>query len=68
MDKEKEISVTDEMIEVGFNVLRSSGIADDYLEADKLLVAEIFHSMFQQMCVSRVEAPLAPQNQPPKKY
>jgi hypothetical protein len=34
------------MIEAGYEVLRASGIADDYLEADKLLVAEIFRAMW----------------------
>lgn len=33
------------MIEAGFRVLAASGIADDYLEADKLLVAEMYRAM-----------------------
>lgn len=40
-----QIEVTPEMIEAGFKVLAASGIADDYLEADKSLVAEIFEAM-----------------------
>ena len=38
--------VTEEMVEAGFRVLASSGIADECLEADKLTVAEIYRSMF----------------------
>jgi hypothetical protein len=41
-----EIEITPEMIEAGFRVLQKSGIADVYLKADKLLVAEIFEAMF----------------------
>lgn len=37
--------VTDQMIEAGLGVLRTSGISDDYLEADKLLVADIYLAM-----------------------
>lgn len=37
--------VTKEMIEAGFAVLKASGIADDYLGADKLLVVEIYLAM-----------------------
>jgi hypothetical protein len=33
------------MIEAGFHVLCNSGIADEYLEADKLLVVEIYRAM-----------------------
>ena len=40
-----EIEVTPEMIEAGFKVLRNSGIADEYLEADTLSVAEIYRAM-----------------------
>ena len=40
-----EIEITPQMIEAGFQVLCSSGIADEYLGADKLLVAEIFQAM-----------------------
>ena len=42
MADKKSIEVTPEMIEAGFDVLKASGITDEYLEADKLLVAEIF--------------------------
>ena len=41
-----EIEVTPEMIEAGFKVLAASGIADDFLGADRLMVAEIFRSMW----------------------
>jgi hypothetical protein len=40
-----QVEVTPEMIEAGFSVLESSGIADDYLAADRLLVAEMFEAM-----------------------
>ena len=43
-----EIEVTPEMIEAGFKVLSASGIADDYLEADKLWVADIFRAMIAE--------------------
>lgn len=42
-----EIEITPEMIEAGFQVLCNSGIADDYPEADKVLVADIFRSMIR---------------------
>jgi hypothetical protein len=42
--QETEI-ITPEMIEAGFRVLAASGITDDPLEADRLLVAEIFRAM-----------------------
>ena len=40
-----EIEVTPAMVEAGFEVLKASGIVDEYLEADKLLVVEIFRAM-----------------------
>jgi hypothetical protein len=43
---EQEIEITPEMIEAGYRVLYNSGIADGYLRADKVLVAEIFATMF----------------------
>ena len=46
-----EIPVTNEMIEARFLVLSISGIADDYLGADRLLVADIYRAMFA--CCSR---------------
>ena len=45
-DEHEEIEITEEMIEVGFRVLARSGISDDPLEADKLLIAEIYRAMF----------------------
>ena len=39
------VEVTPEMEEAGFRVLSDSGISDVYLEADKLLVSEIFLAM-----------------------
>ena len=40
-----ETEITPEMVEAGFRVLCNPGIADDYLEADKLLLAEIYRAM-----------------------
>lgn len=40
-----QIEVTPEMIEAGFQVLRASGLAEDYLETDKRMVAEIYCAM-----------------------
>ena len=42
---EDGIVVTEEMIDAGFMVLSSSGIADDYSGADRLLAEEIFRAM-----------------------
>lgn len=44
-----QIEVTPEMIEAGFSVLSRSGIADEYLEADKPLLVEIFQAMLASM-------------------
>jgi hypothetical protein len=41
-----EIEVTPEMLECGYQVLRASGITDDPMEADKLLVERIYRAMF----------------------
>jgi hypothetical protein len=46
IETEEEIEITPEMIEAGYRVLCNSGIADVYLKADKILVAEIFETMF----------------------
>lgn len=40
--------VTNEMVDAGFEVLKLSGIADEYLGADKLLVAEIYLAMLRR--------------------
>jgi hypothetical protein len=42
-----EIEITPPMVEAGFEVLCNSGIADDYLKADKLVVVEIFEAMMR---------------------
>lgn len=39
--------ITPQMEDAGFAVLCRSGIADDYMEADKLLVVEIFEAMMR---------------------
>lgn len=41
----QEIAITPKMIEAGFKVLSTSGLADEYLGADRLLVAEIYRAM-----------------------
>lgn len=48
MADNNSIEVTSEMVEAGFKVLSGSGIADEYMDADKLLVAEIFLAMWAQ--------------------
>ena len=48
MADEKSIEVIPAMTEAGFSVLQASYIADDVLEADKLLVADIFLAMMDQ--------------------
>jgi hypothetical protein len=35
------------MVEAGFAILSRSGIEDGYLEADKLLLEEIYRAMFE---------------------
>jgi hypothetical protein len=47
IDRENKIEITPEMIEAGFKVFCSSGIADEYLKADKVVVAEIFEAMWE---------------------
>jgi hypothetical protein len=42
----EEIEVTPEMTAAGYWVLCNSGIGDEYLKADKVLVAEIFATMW----------------------
>ena len=44
-EAESEVEVTPEMIEAGFAVLVSSAITDDPLEADRLVVADIYRAM-----------------------
>jgi hypothetical protein len=34
------------MIEAGFLVLRDSGITEEYLDSDKLMIADIYRAMF----------------------
>ena len=42
---EREIEVTPAMIEAGYRRLLASGITDDPLEADRLVVVEIYRAM-----------------------
>ncbi len=44
-DITKALVVTQEMEEAGFRILEASGLADVYLEGDKLLLAEIYRAM-----------------------
>lgn len=44
-DTKDEIEVTAAMVEAGFCVLCSSGIADDYLGADREVVVDIYRAM-----------------------
>ena len=53
-----EIEITPAMIEAGFQVLYNSGIADEYLGADRLLVAEIYRAM---LCLRPQNVPNLPQ-------
>ncbi len=46
-DQEADTQVTDAMANAGVAVLWSSGIVDGRVEADKLVVAEIFRVMSQ---------------------
>lgn len=45
---EAQIEVTPQMMAAGFRVLATSGIADDYLEGDKLLLADIYRAMHRE--------------------
>ena len=47
-----QIEVTPEMLEAGFRVLSASGLADEYLEADKLVLSEIFQAMWSALASS----------------
>ena len=51
-----EIAISPEMIESGFRVLSQSGLADDYLEADRLMVADIFRAMVRAAPQSFLDA------------
>ena len=42
---EAEIEITPAMIEAGYRIFAESGITDDPLEADKLVLAEIYEAM-----------------------
>lgn len=42
----QDVTITPRMVEAGFLALCSSAIADDYLEADKHTVAEIYRAMW----------------------
>ena len=45
-ETEPHEEITPEMVEAGYRVLLASGITDDPLEADRLLVEEIYRAMF----------------------
>ena len=42
----QEIEITPEMVEAGVRILWGSGTVDERLEADRLLVRDIFAAMF----------------------
>ena len=42
---EREIEITPEMVEAGYRVFVAACVTDDPLEADKLLVEEIYRAM-----------------------
>ena len=44
-EKDEAVEITPAMIEAGFTALRRSGLADDYSQADKCTVADIFRAM-----------------------
>jgi hypothetical protein len=44
-ERDRPVEITPQMIEAGLQALCNSGIADEYLRADKLLIAEIYRSM-----------------------
>lgn len=48
MGEKDEIEVTEEMMEAGWKVLLESGITDAQVEADKLVLAEIYRAMAAQ--------------------
>ena len=45
METCKEIEVTEEMLEAGYRLLLDSGITDAQVEADRLVLAEIYRAM-----------------------
>jgi hypothetical protein len=53
LPKDQEIEVTSAMLGAGFAVLERSGIADDYLEGDKLLLADIYRAMQRELVSSQ---------------
>jgi|HubBroStandDraft_6_1064221.scaffolds.fasta_scaffold3089904_1 hypothetical protein len=45
-DAPDAIEITPSMVEAGYAILCSSGIKDEFLEADKLWIAEIYRTMY----------------------
>jgi len=43
------VKITPAMIEVGYQVLKDSAITDELLEADRLLVEQIFQAMYLEL-------------------
>jgi hypothetical protein len=61
-----KIEITPEMLEAGYQALRVSGLTDDLLEADRLVVVEIYRAM---RGLEPAEVTLAPFcREAPKKY
>lgn len=57
------VVVTPEMEEAGFRVFSESGIGDGCLEADKLVLAEIYRAMFAVGCHQKMVADDAAQQE-----
>lgn len=63
-----EIEVTPEMIEAGTAILWDSGLTEDHLEADKLVVCEIYRAMHRLGSAEhRAASRRAPAHRPKKR-
>jgi hypothetical protein len=64
MAENRSIEVTEEMIDAGYNALIVSGIADEYLEADRLTVVDIYRAMQERSpeTLAQYENNLVPSN------
>ena len=49
--------ITNEMIEAGFKVISTSGIADEYVGADNLLVVEVFQATLDAVASENQKLP-----------
>ena len=46
-------SISEAMISAGLRVLRDAGMSDDHVQADKLVVAEIYRVMYEAAMATR---------------